>query len=64
MEMDDDLVILADLQPVRLPTAILEQIDRLADERRRLLMSIASSRDGRRVRARLAEIDRELSRLW
>ncbi|TVR75456.1 MAG: hypothetical protein EA415_03910 [Sphaerobacteraceae bacterium] len=53
-----------DLQPYRLPTDILAEIDDLSRERRTLLTEISSSPLDPKLKARLTEIDGRLEELW
>jgi transposase len=62
--MDQDPIIAVDLEPVRLKTSLLERIDQLSEERRRLLQEMSSIRNQVAVRRQLSEIDHELDRLW
>ncbi len=62
--MSEEIRYIEDLAPVRMPTAVLEQIERLADERRRLLRTLTRFDDGRVTRTRLGEIDEKLTELW
>jgi hypothetical protein len=62
--MDQDPIIAEDLEPVRLRTSLLEQIDRLSEDRRRLLQEMSTLRNQIAARRQLSEIDRELDRLW
>jgi transposase len=62
--MDQDPIIAVDLEPVRLKTSLLERIDQLSEERRRLLQEMSSIRNQVAARRQLSEIDQELDRLW
>ena len=62
--MTEEMRNMQELAPVRLPTAVLEQIEELADERRRLLGKLTRFDDGRIARSRLGEIDKQLTHLW
>jgi hypothetical protein len=62
--MTEDMRNMEELAPVRLPTAVLAQIEQLSDERRRLLQKLTRFDDGRMARNRLGEIDEQLTRLW
>ncbi len=62
--MDQDPIIAEDLEPVRLRTSLLERIDQLSEQRRRLLQEMASVRNQVAARRQLNEIDQELDRLW
>jgi len=62
--MTEEMRNMEELAPVRLPTAVLAQIEQLADERRRLLGKLTRFDDGRIARSRLGEIDKQLTRLW
>lgn len=62
--MDQDPIIAVDLEPVRLRTSLLERIDQLAEERRRLLQEMSTIRNQVAARRQLTEIDQELDRLW
>ncbi|MGA7671388.1 MAG: hypothetical protein WBW04_13265 [Nitrolancea sp.] len=62
--MTEEMRNMEELAPVRLPTAVLSQIEQLADERRRLLGKLTRFDDGRTARNRLGEIDKQLTRLW
>lgn len=62
--MDDDQLVLSDLAPVRRRTSLLGEIERLSEERRRLLRALASARRDGEARGRLAEIERKLDQLW
>lgn len=53
-----------DLQPYRMPTDILEQIDQLSTERRQLLQQLAESPQDPKIKARMGEIDQRLEELW
>ncbi|CCF83709.1 hypothetical protein [Nitrolancea hollandica] len=62
--MDQDPIIAEDLEPVRLRTSLLERIDQLSEQRRRLLQEMATIRNQVAARRQLNEIDQELDRLW
>lgn len=62
--MTDEMRAMQDLAPVRLRTAVLAQIERLSDERRRLLKTLTRFDDARSTRTRLSEIDEQLTKLW
>lgn len=62
--MTDEMRAIEDLAPIRLRTAVLVQIERLSDERRRLLKTLTRFDDGRTTRTRLSEIDEQLTKLW
>ena len=62
--MDDDPLLSGDLAPVRLRTSLLTEIERLSEERRRLLRMAPELHRQREVRQRLSEINRDLDRLW
>lgn len=62
--MDQDPIIAEDLEPVRLRTSLLERIDQLSEQRRRLLQEMSSIRNQVAARRQLGEIDQELDRLW
>lgn len=53
-----------DLQPYRMPTDILEQIDQLSTERRQLLQLLADKPQDPKIKARMSEIDEQLEELW
>jgi hypothetical protein len=55
---------LLDLEPYRMPTDILEEIDRLSKERRELLQELSAAPVDPGIKARLAEIDERLEELW
>lgn len=62
--MDQDPIIAEDLEPVRLRTSLLERIDQLSEQRRRLLQEMSTIRNQVAARRQLSEIDQELDRLW
>ena len=62
--MIDELQTLRELEPIRMRTMVLSQIERLADERRQLLRTLTRFDDGRVARRRLNEIDEQLNSLW
>jgi hypothetical protein len=53
-----------DLQPYRLPTDILAEIDELSRERRLLLTQLSSSPLDPELKGRINEIDERLEELW
>jgi hypothetical protein len=53
-----------DLQPYRLPTDILAEIDQLSRERRKLLAELSSSPLDPKLKGRMSEIDSRLEELW
>lgn len=53
-----------DLQPYRMPTDILEQIDQLSTERRQLLQRLSESPLDPGIKGRLSEVDERLEELW
>jgi flagellar biosynthesis/type III secretory pathway chaperone len=53
-----------ELEPIRMRTIVLAQIERLADERRQLLRTLDRFDDSRVARRRLNEIEEELNSLW
>lgn len=53
-----------DLQPYRLPTDILAEIDELSRERRELLQKLSSSPLDPELKGRMNEIDVKLEQLW
>ena len=53
-----------ELEPIRMRTMVLAQIERLSDERRKLLGTLARFDDGRSARRRLNEINEQLNNLW
>lgn len=53
-----------DLQPYRLPTDILAEIDQLSRERRTLLAELSTSPLDPKLKARMGEIDGRLEELW
>ncbi|HUY99561.1 MAG TPA: hypothetical protein VMU89_04375 [Thermomicrobiaceae bacterium] len=62
--MDDDPLLFGDLAPIRLRTSLLTEIERLSEERRRLLRMVPELHRQREVRLRLSEINGELEGLW
>lgn len=62
--MTEEMRNMEELAPVRLPTAVLAQIEQLSDERRQLLRKLTRFDDGRFARSRLGEIDEQLTHLW
>ncbi len=62
--MDQDPIIAEDLEPVRLRTSLLERIDQLSEQRRRMLQGMSTIRNQVAARRQLNEIDQELDRLW
>ena len=62
--MTEEMRAIQELAPIRLRTSVLAQIERLSDERRRLLGTLTRFDDGRSTRSRLNEIDEQLTRLW
>ncbi|HET9015241.1 MAG TPA: hypothetical protein VFN57_06575 [Thermomicrobiaceae bacterium] len=62
--MDNDPLLAGDLAPIRLRTSLLSEIERLSEERRRLLCAVPELHRQRDVRLRLAEINSLLERLW
>lgn len=62
--MDQDPIIAEDLEPVRLRTSLLERIDQLSEQRRRLLQEMSTIRNQVAARRQLSEIDQELDQLW
>jgi hypothetical protein len=55
---------LLDLEPYRMPTNTLEEIDRLSTERRNLLKDLSATPLNPQMKARLSEIDTQLEELW
>jgi hypothetical protein len=53
-----------DLQPYRLPTDILAEIDELSRERRELLQKLSGSPLDPELKGRMNEIDVKLEQLW
>lgn len=53
-----------DLQPYRLPTDILAEIDSLSQERRKLLAELSTSPLEPKLKGRVKEIDGRLEELW
>ncbi len=53
-----------ELEPYRMPTDILAEIDQLSKERRELLHELASSPLDPKIKARKSEIDERLEELW
>lgn len=62
--MDQDPIIVEDLEPIRLRTSLLERIDQLSEQRRRLLQEMSTIRNQVAARRQLNEVDQELDRLW
>jgi flagellar biosynthesis/type III secretory pathway chaperone len=62
--MIDEIQTIRELEPIRMRTMVLAQIERLADERRQLLRTLNRFDDGRMARRRLNEIDEQLNSLW
>lgn len=55
---------LLDLEPFRMPTDILEEIDHLSKERRELLQELSATPLDPAIKTRLAEVDERLEELW
>jgi hypothetical protein len=55
---------LLDLEPYRMPTDILEEIDTLSKERRELLQQLSANPIDSSIKTRLAEIEDRLEELW
>jgi hypothetical protein len=53
-----------DLQPYRLPTDILAEIDELSRERRQLLQKLSNTPLDPELKGRMSEIDERLEELW
>lgn len=53
-----------DLQPYRMPTDILEEIDQLSTERRQLLQQLSESPLDPGIKSRISEVDQRLEELW
>lgn len=53
-----------DLQPYRMPTSILAEIDDLSRERRKVLQELSSTPLDPTLKGRLNEIDERLDELW
>jgi uncharacterized membrane protein YccC len=53
-----------DLQPYRLPTDILAEIDDLSRERRKLLQELSNTPLDPKLKNRMNEIDERLEELW
>jgi hypothetical protein len=53
-----------DLQPYRLPTGILAEIDELSQERRLLLQRISNTPLDPSLKHRMNEVDERLNELW
>ena len=53
-----------DLQPYRLPTDILAEIDELSRERRQILQELSQSPLDPDLKQRMGEIDKRLEALW
>jgi uncharacterized membrane protein YccC len=53
-----------DLQPYRLPTDILAEIDELSRERRQLLQKLSNTPLDPQLKGRMNEIDERLEELW
>lgn len=53
-----------DLQPYRMPTSILAEIDDLSRERRQVLQEISNAPLDPALKGRLSEIDERLNELW
>jgi hypothetical protein len=53
-----------DLQPYRLPTDILAEIDSLSQERRKLLVELSNAPLEPKLKSRMREIDERLEELW
>ena len=53
-----------DLQPYRLPTDILAEIDELSRERRQILQGLSNSPLDPELKQRMGEIDQRLEVLW
>lgn len=62
--MIEEVQTFRELEPIRMRTIVLAQIERLADERRQLLRTLDRFDDSRVARRRLNEIDEQLSSLW
>jgi hypothetical protein len=62
--MIDEIQTIRELEPIRMRTMVLAQIEHLADERRQLLRTLNRFDDGRVARRRLNEIDEQLNSLW
>ena len=62
--MIDEMQTIRELEPIRMRTMVLEEIEHLADERRQLLRTLSRFDDGRVARRRLNEIDQQLTSLW
>ena len=53
-----------DLQPYRMPTDILAEIDELSRERRQILQQLSSTPLDPELKKRMGEIDERLEQLW
>lgn len=53
-----------DLQPYRMPTDILEEIDQLSTERRQLLQQLSAAPLNPGIKSRISEVDQRLEELW
>lgn len=53
-----------DLQPYRLPTDILAEIDSISQERRKVLAELSNSPLEPKLKGRVKEIDQRLEELW
>jgi len=62
--MIDEMQTIRELEPIRMRTMVLVQIERLADERRQLLRTLTRFDDSRATRRRLNEINDQLDTLW
>jgi hypothetical protein len=62
--MIDEIQTIRELEPIRMRTMVLAQIECLADERRQLLRTLTRFDDSRVARRRLNEIDEQLTSLW
>lgn len=64
--MHDDMVQPDDLAPIRYRSLLLREIERLSDERRRLLRRLAEGTrtESPALRLRLVEVNKNLTELW
>jgi len=64
VRMIDEMQTIRELEPIRMRTMVLAQIEHLSDERRQLLSTLTRFDDGRATRRRLNEINDQLDKLW
>jgi hypothetical protein len=64
VRMIDEMQSIRELEPIRMRTMVLAQIEHLSDERRQLLSTLTRFDDSRATRRRLNEINDQLDTLW